>query len=110
MDFTDKNGVDATIICASSKSDDIINSSMELTRKQGRVVIVGYVGLNIPRRIFSTGKSICDTLEHTDPAAITTLMRKAGLTIRLGTSAGPKNATFRSSCGSSNPAESILTP
>jgi predicted dehydrogenase/threonine dehydrogenase-like Zn-dependent dehydrogenase len=52
MDFTDKHGVDATIICASSKSDDIINSSMEITRKQGRVVLVGYVGLNIHPKNF----------------------------------------------------------
>lgn len=52
MDFTGKNGVDATIICASSKSDEIINSSMEITRKQGRVVIVGYVNLNIHPKNF----------------------------------------------------------
>lgn len=52
MDFTDKHGVDATIICASSKSSDIINSSMEITRKQGRVVIVGYVGLDIHPKNF----------------------------------------------------------
>src|SRR5262249_52364918 len=36
LDFTGKNGVDATIICASSDSADIINSSMEITRRQGR--------------------------------------------------------------------------
>src|SRR5687767_6929648 len=29
LDFTGKQGVDATIICASSKSDDIVNSAME---------------------------------------------------------------------------------
>jgi len=52
MDFTGKNGVDATIICASSKGDEIINSSMEITRKQGRVVIVGYVGLDIHPKNF----------------------------------------------------------
>ncbi len=52
MDYTDKHGADATIICASSKSDEIINSSMEITRKQGRVVIVGYVGLNIHPKNF----------------------------------------------------------
>jgi predicted dehydrogenase len=52
MDFTDKNGVDAAIICASSKSDEIINSSMEIARKQGRVVVVGYVGLNIHPKNF----------------------------------------------------------
>ncbi len=52
MDLTGKRGVDATIICASSDSDEIINSSMEITRKQGRVVIVGYVKLNIHPKNF----------------------------------------------------------
>lgn len=45
--LTGKHGVDATIICASSRSDEIVNTSMDITRKQGRVVIVGYVKLNI---------------------------------------------------------------
>jgi predicted dehydrogenase/threonine dehydrogenase-like Zn-dependent dehydrogenase len=52
MDYTDKHGVDVTVICASSKEDQIINSSMEITRKQGRVVIVGYVGLDIHPKNF----------------------------------------------------------
>ncbi len=52
LDFTDKHGVDAAIICASSDSSDIINSSMEITRRQGRVVIVGYVGLDIHPKNF----------------------------------------------------------
>ena len=41
LDFTGKNGVDATVICASSDSQEIINSAMEITRRQGRVVLVG---------------------------------------------------------------------
>ncbi len=52
MDFTGKNGVDATIICASSTSDEIVNSSMEITRRQGRVVIVGYVKLDVHPKNF----------------------------------------------------------
>ncbi len=51
-DFTDKHGVDATIVCASSDSSEIINSSMEITRRQGRVVIVGYVKLDIHPKNF----------------------------------------------------------
>ncbi len=51
-DFTGKNGVDATIICASSDSAEIINSAMEITRRQGRVVIVGYVKLDIHPKSF----------------------------------------------------------
>lgn len=52
MEATGKHGADATIICASSKSAEVINSSMELTRRQGRVVIVGYVKLDIHPKNF----------------------------------------------------------
>jgi polar amino acid transport system substrate-binding protein len=52
LDFTGKNGVDATIICASSSSAEIINSAMEITRRQGRVVLVGYVKLDIHPKNF----------------------------------------------------------
>ena len=51
-DLSAKHGVDATIICASSKSSDIINTATTITRRQGRVVIVGYVGLNIQPKDF----------------------------------------------------------
>ena len=53
LDFTGKHGVDATIICASSDSSELINASMEITRRQGRVVLVGYVRLDIhPKNFF----------------------------------------------------------
>jgi polar amino acid transport system substrate-binding protein len=52
QDFTGKKGVDATVICASSESADVINSSMEITRRQGRVVLVGYVKLDIHPKNF----------------------------------------------------------
>ncbi len=46
---TDGNGVDATLIYAASKSSRPLNSSMEYTRKRGKVIIVGAVGLNLNR-------------------------------------------------------------
>jgi predicted dehydrogenase len=52
LDFTGKHGVDATIVCASSDSSEIINASMEITRRQGRVVLVGYVRLDIHPKNF----------------------------------------------------------
>jgi len=52
LDFTGKNGVDATIICARSDSAEIINTAMEITRRQGRVVLVGYVKLDIHPKNF----------------------------------------------------------
>jgi predicted dehydrogenase/threonine dehydrogenase-like Zn-dependent dehydrogenase len=51
-DLTGGQGVDATIIAAASKSNGPINAAMELTRRRGRVVIVGDVGLKIERAAF----------------------------------------------------------
>ncbi len=50
--LTEGHGVDATIITAASKSDEIVQQAMELSRKQGRVVIVGAVGLGLKRSPF----------------------------------------------------------
>lgn len=50
--LTERYGVDATIITAASKGNAIINQAMEITRKKGRVVIVGDVGLDVEREHF----------------------------------------------------------
>lgn len=49
---TEHFGVDATIITAASKSDSIVQQAMEITRKKGKVVVVGDVGLHINRDPF----------------------------------------------------------
>ncbi|MEM3434134.1 MAG: bi-domain-containing oxidoreductase [Candidatus Methanomethyliaceae archaeon] len=50
--LTGGHGVDATIITASSRSDAIVQQAMEITRKKGRVVVVGDVGLGLKRSPF----------------------------------------------------------
>lgn len=45
-------GADAVIITASAKSDEIIAQSAQMSRKRGRVVLVGVIGLNISRADF----------------------------------------------------------
>ncbi|GAF89834.1 unnamed protein product, partial [marine sediment metagenome] len=51
--LTADHGVDATIITASAPgSDAIVQQSMEITRKKGRVVVVGDVGLGLQRSPF----------------------------------------------------------
>jgi predicted dehydrogenase/threonine dehydrogenase-like Zn-dependent dehydrogenase len=50
--FTGGHGADAVIITASSKSDQLIYDAGEVSRMKGRVVIVGLVGMNIPRDIY----------------------------------------------------------
>jgi len=51
-DFTNGNGADAVIIAASAKSDQLVLDAGEISRMKGRVVIVGLVGMNIPRDIY----------------------------------------------------------
>jgi len=45
LNFTEDKGVDATIISASAwGNNEIIQEAMEITRKKGRVVVVGDIG------------------------------------------------------------------
>ena len=46
-DITAGLGCDRTLITAATKSDSVINTAMEITRRRGVVVIVGDVGLNV---------------------------------------------------------------
>lgn len=48
-DLTSNLGVDSVIITASTKSDLPVSDSAEACRKKGKVVVVGAVGMNLPR-------------------------------------------------------------
>ena len=50
--LTADHGVDNTIITAASQSDAIVQQAMQITRKKGRVVVVGAVGLGLKRSPF----------------------------------------------------------
>jgi predicted dehydrogenase/threonine dehydrogenase-like Zn-dependent dehydrogenase len=50
--LTGGRGVDRTIVTASTKSSSVVNDAMRHTRRKGRVVIVGDVGLEIERADF----------------------------------------------------------
>ena len=45
-------GVDSTIITAASKDGNIIQQAMEITRKKGKVILVGDVKIDFPRSPF----------------------------------------------------------
>lgn len=51
-DFTDGVGVDGVIITASNKSNDIISNAANMSRKRGRIILVGVIGLNMSRADF----------------------------------------------------------
>jgi threonine dehydrogenase-like Zn-dependent dehydrogenase len=45
-------GADATIITAATQSDLPVQQAMEMTRRKGKVVVVGDVGLHLKRQPF----------------------------------------------------------
>ena len=45
-------GADGVIITASTKSDEVMHQACEMSRKRGRVILVGVVGLNLRRDDF----------------------------------------------------------
>jgi len=50
--LTNFRGVDSVIITASSPSSEIVQRSMEIVRKKGKVVVVGNVGMDLKRKPF----------------------------------------------------------
>lgn len=51
-DKTKGIGADAVLITASAKTNDIISQAANMSRKRGRIVLVGVIGLNISRADF----------------------------------------------------------
>jgi len=50
--FTNGYGVDSAIITAATQSDLPVKQAMEMTRKKGKIVVVGDVGLHLERKPF----------------------------------------------------------
>lgn len=51
-EITNGTGCDAVLITASTKSNDVISQAAQMSRKKGRIVLVGVVGLDIQRADF----------------------------------------------------------
>jgi len=52
MQQTNEIGADGVIITASNKSDEIIHQAAQMSRKRGRIVLVGVIGLKVQRPDF----------------------------------------------------------
>jgi len=50
--YTEGVGADGVIITASAKTDEIISQAARMSRKRGRIILVGVIGLNISRAEF----------------------------------------------------------
>jgi predicted dehydrogenase/threonine dehydrogenase-like Zn-dependent dehydrogenase len=51
-DLTSGIGADAVVITASTKSNDVISQAAGISRKKGRIILVGVIGLDIQRGDF----------------------------------------------------------
>ncbi len=49
---TNNIGADGVIITASTKTDEIISQAAKMSRKRGRIILVGVIGLNLSRAEF----------------------------------------------------------
>jgi len=49
QEITNSIGADGILITASTKSDDVIHQAAEMSRKRGRIILVGVIGLNMRR-------------------------------------------------------------
>ena len=52
MTYSRDRGVDAVIITASSQSNDLVHQAALMSRKRGRIILVGVVGLELSRADF----------------------------------------------------------
>jgi predicted dehydrogenase/threonine dehydrogenase-like Zn-dependent dehydrogenase len=51
-EFSLGRGMDAVLITASARTNEIVHQAAEMSRKRGRIVLVGVVGLNLQRADF----------------------------------------------------------
>lgn len=51
-DLTDGTGADAVLLTASTKSNEVVSQAARMSRKRGRIVLVGVVGLDLQRSDF----------------------------------------------------------
>jgi predicted dehydrogenase/threonine dehydrogenase-like Zn-dependent dehydrogenase len=52
LDLTNQIGADGVIITASTKSNDVITQAAQMSRKRGRIILVGVIGLELNRADF----------------------------------------------------------
>src|SRR4030095_9761319 len=50
--FTSNTGADGVIIAVSAKTNDIISQAARMSRKRGRIILIGVIGMDINRSEF----------------------------------------------------------
>lgn len=92
---THATGSDAVLITASAKGNEVIHEACMMSRKRGKVVLVGVVGLDMRRDDFYKKSYHFRCLAAMVLVVTTRTMRTKDTTIRCLTYAGQKNATSK---------------
>ncbi len=82
--FTDGRGFDAVVITAGTKSDEPIELAGELARDHGTVVVVGDVGMRVPRKPYYEKELSLRLARSYGPGRYDPLYEEAGIDYPLG--------------------------
>lgn len=94
LDITYGAGTDGVIITASSKNNDIISQSAQMTRKKGRIILVGVVGLNINRSEFYEKELVFQVSCSYGPGRYDESYEQKGIDYPLGLVRWPEKRNF----------------
>ena len=83
-EFTSGIGADGVLITASSKNNTIINDSAKMSRKRGRVILIGVVGLDINRSEFYDKEIIFQVSCSYGPGRYDSMYEDKGLDYPIG--------------------------
>ena len=95
LEHTNNIGADGVLI-ASTKSNDIISQAAKMSRKRGRITLVGVIGLDISRADFYEKElSFQEYPALTDLEDMMIIMSKKGLIIHYHLLDGQKKETLK---------------
>lgn len=92
---TGGRGADGVIITASAKSDNVIAEAAQMSRKRGRVVLIGVVGLNINRADFYEKEITFQVSCSYGPGRYETAYEEKGLDYPFGFVRWTENRNFQ---------------
>jgi hypothetical protein len=82
------------LICADSPTTDPVELAAILARDRARLIAIGAVGLNLPRKIFFEKELSLINSRSYGPGRYDPVYEEAGIDYPLGYVVGPKGATL----------------
>lgn len=92
---TNQQGVDAVLITASTKSNDVIKQAANMSRKRGRIVLIGVIGLDIQRADFYEKELSFQVSCSYGPGRYETAYEQKGLDYPIGFVRWTENRNFQ---------------